>query len=247
MFASLLLVSILAANPQASISGDKLVFVGQPAKISAAKSNNVKSYVWLVQPEPLYAEKFNQGSQVRISHDEPATFYLTLVVASPDGGVDTATWTLKVEAKAKQIMGSTDSTNFNQRPSLLARQLARELAMEAPVLQFDAIALLDEVESDNIKTEANSVSNALLQEVRFLEGLPDAPPNVKNIVSSTATLCKSSLTKAQWESWAPWFAGLGEYLDELEADGELETLQDYAIVLHEVVGDLKSFSQEKQE
>lgn len=247
-YSILLIACLLGADPTAVITGDKVTFVGMPAKLTAASSSNVKKCLWMVSPEPFYSETMNGGMDCRIGHDETATFYVTLVTTSPEGDTDTATWTLRVEAKARTAQNATlpsaPPTPPPQVQSNVAKEVARQLAMMQPAEpEFDPVAWLDDVKSITLKDDARRMATCMLQMSRFLDGLPaNSQPDVGNIVKGAATLCRGSLTNEQWAAWTPWFQQLGAGFDQLADNGDLETIGDYADTFSYVASELKDYA-----
>lgn len=255
MLFPLVIFAVLSADPKAVVSGDDTVFVGQMATVSGLESENAVSYTWLVTPKPFSVEKFPKraikdsegrviapsGSELRISHDEPETFNFTLVIAGADGKQDIDSWSLRVEAKAGKI--PTANALPPQQRQLTADDVARMMdkmlaKQQADPADFDVTSWLD---ANMTTDDARRIANALLQEARYLEGLPTNEADVAKVVQDTAVLCKGSLTAAQWQAWLPWFGQLGEQFDALAAEGYLETADDYAAVLEEVSHQLKDF------
>lgn len=101
---ALILLLALAADPapsnapRAVIGGDETVVVGQMAELTADKSENAKSFKWILRPKPLslkYANK--EGSALFVSHDSPEIFEVELIVASADGQLDIQIGELEVK------------------------------------------------------------------------------------------------------------------------------------------------------
>lgn len=99
------------STPKAVITCQSTGKVGQLIRVTAIKSENVKSYKWGITPDTQEIDVSADNKSFIFTSPEPGKYKIFLAVASPDGGVDFTFSCVTIDAAGEPPAITPDKTN----------------------------------------------------------------------------------------------------------------------------------------